>query len=376
MGSYPSQGNVGPTIENAEIAANAVDDSKIASHASTKITGLPTQTSDLDMGTKKIFHSTIIAIVANVTQTQGQSPLTAEFNEIGTVANEDDVVTLPTAVKGAIVMVDNDGANTLQIFPASGDNLGNGVDVSIQLETGGLITFNALDATNWDVSSNTIKFHAEIHDEDNSDAFVINDAGADPHCYHSNGLVKGDVDGWTYDAGGAGTSFPIASIADATGGKITVTTTGTHGLAVGDIISQTNLANSAYVGIFVVLTVPTTTTYTVTAAFTATGTGTMDQAATLSVNDIAVGAYAIDYSLSNTTATNNETIDFEIYKNASKVIGTKRTSKFGTGGDFRAVAGCGIVEIASGDKISLVIENQDSGGDITIEDVSIRLIRL
>jgi len=321
------------------------------------------------------LKSVTAGITASTTQTQGQQPLVSDLNEVSVVANLDDVVTLPEAVAGRETTIVNDGANTLQIFPASGDDLGNGINISTQLETNEQVEFISFSSTTWKIEASTEIFHAEMHDEDNSDAFVIA-AQNNVQGYHSAGLVMGDVAGWVFDAGGAGTSFPIASIADAGSGDITVTTTGTHGLAIGDIVTHSNLSDAAYEGVFVVKTVPTTTTYTVTAVFTATDTGTMDQPATLSVNDIAVGAYAIDYSLSGTTATNNETFDFEIYRNADKVVGTKRTSKFGTGGDFRTVAGCSIVDIASGDKVCLVLENQDTAGNFTIEDISVRLIRL
>lgn len=57
MGSSPPQGNIGPlgtSIETGELDDNAVTDAKIATQISTKITGLPTQTKDLDMGNMDI----------------------------------------------------------------------------------------------------------------------------------------------------------------------------------------------------------------------------------------------------------------------------------------------------------------------------------
>lgn len=326
-------------------------------------------------GTETKLKDTISGITASTTQTQGQQPLTAALNEISTVANLDDVVTLPSAIPGLEITIINNGANTLQIFPASGDDLGNGVNASTELEPNEEIEFISYDGTNWGIEASTEIFHAEFHDEDNADAYVIN-AAANFQGYHSNGLVAGDLAGFTYDEGGAGTSFPIASIADDGGGNILVTTTGAHGLAVGDVITQSNLADAAYEGVFKVLTVPLTTTYTVTAVFTATDTGTMDQPASLKINDIALGAFAIDYSLSGSPATNGDQFDFEIYCDAIKITGTKRTSKFGNNGDFRVVAGCGIFTIPSDGRISLILENQDSAGNFTIEDISVRLIRL
>ena len=325
---------------------------------------------------KLILRDTNSGLTASTTQTQGQGALTAAINEVSIVANDDDTVTLFAATTGAIITIINNGANTLQIFPASGDDLGSGVNVAQSLEANEDVVYVAYDSTNWSTAASTEIKHAEMHDEDNTDAFVINDAGADFHSYHTNGLASGDLAGWTFDIGGGGTSFPIASIADAGGGDITVTTTGTHGLAIGDIISQTNLADVAYVGVFDVLTVPTTTTYTVTAAFTATGTGTMDQASVLIVNPGSAGTYFLSYWISSTSATNNETFDFQLYKDASAITGTKIRRKFGTAADFGSKSGGGLVTVANNDKISLALSNEDSAGNITIRNFTLVLTRL
>lgn len=88
-------------------------------------------------------------ITASTTQTQGQGALTSDINEISTCANHKDTVTLPAAVAGQSVTVVNKGANILQIFPASGDDLGNGADTSMYIAVGELVTFKAYDSTNY-----------------------------------------------------------------------------------------------------------------------------------------------------------------------------------------------------------------------------------
>ena len=89
-------------------------------------------------------------ITASTTQTQGQQPLTSTINEISTVANANDTVTLPTAKTGLTAVIINNGANTLKIFPASSDNLGAGVDTSTTLASGSNVTYRAYDITNWE----------------------------------------------------------------------------------------------------------------------------------------------------------------------------------------------------------------------------------
>ncbi len=333
----------------------------------------------LSMGNDKLIARDVNAnITASTTQTQGQGALTAEINEISAVANNDDTVTLPTAVAGLFISVINNGANNLQIFPASGDNLGAGIDIAQELEANEDIVYVSYDNTNWRTAATTEIIHVEMHDEDNTDAFVISDAGADFHSYHTNGITSGDLIGWTFDIGGGGTSFPIASIVDgvASGVDIEVTTTGSHLLAVGDIISQTNLADAAYVGIFKVKAIISATQYEVAAVFTATGTGTIDQASVLSANTGSAGSYQILYYISATSATNNETFDFQLYKETTGIVGTKIRRKFGTAADFGSMSGGGIIDVANGDKISIVLSNEDSAGNITIRNISLILIRL
>lgn len=94
--------------------------------------------------------STDPSITASVTQTQGQQPLISSFNIIDVVANDGDALTMPPAVLGRLVKVTNaDSAETAQLFPASGDDLGNGANASVFIPPGDSIEFKGLDVTNW-----------------------------------------------------------------------------------------------------------------------------------------------------------------------------------------------------------------------------------
>ncbi|GAG43236.1 unnamed protein product, partial [marine sediment metagenome] len=128
-------------------------------------------------------------ITASTTQSQGQQPLTSTINEVSTVANNQDVVTLPPAAAGRTVQIVNNGAYTLQVFPASGDDLGVGVDVSGHAAVDAIVDFVAYDSTTWvEKQSKPIIISAEMFDVDNTDAFIIN-AVDDVHCYHTNGMT-------------------------------------------------------------------------------------------------------------------------------------------------------------------------------------------
>ena len=88
-------------------------------------------------------------ITASTTQTQGRGALTMDVNQVSVCANVNDTVTLPTAAAGLEIIVINSGAQTLKVFPASGDNLGAGVDTATTQATTVTNRYVAYDATNW-----------------------------------------------------------------------------------------------------------------------------------------------------------------------------------------------------------------------------------
>jgi hypothetical protein len=97
-----------------------------------------------------LVRKTVTGITASTTQTQGQGALTGEINQISTCANTNDTVTLPVAtVSGKYCLVINDGAQTLQVFPASGGDLGAGLNTAITISASTSVLFIAKSATNW-----------------------------------------------------------------------------------------------------------------------------------------------------------------------------------------------------------------------------------
>ncbi|MHC5053630.1 MAG: DUF2793 domain-containing protein [Planctomycetota bacterium] len=105
---------------------------------------------DVLTSTSKTIRSVEAGITASTTQSQGQQPLTKDVNEVSTVANANDVVTLPGAEAGRELVLINNGANTLQVFPASGDAIdGGAADASITLGAGVKKHVVAVDGTDW-----------------------------------------------------------------------------------------------------------------------------------------------------------------------------------------------------------------------------------
>ena len=212
------------------------------------------------------------------------------------------------------------------------------------------------------------KFHAHVYSEDNTTAYTIN-AVTDWHVYHDT-LIPHDLIGWTYDAGGGGTSYTINSALDAGGGEVEFTTSAAHGLVVGDIVSLTNMSVGAYASIYVVNTVGTTTTFEVTVTWSATSTGTMDQAATLTADTSSAGEYLIMWAASASPAGSNDTFDYRLYINATGVAGSKVRRKYDNAADFGHVSTLATAAVADGDKLVFAISNTSSSSDLTVRNFS------
>lgn len=96
------------------------------------------------------IKSTTAGITATNPGIQGDSPLTTDINEVSIVGAGSDAVTLPTAQAGLEIFIINNGANVLEIWPASGDDLGAGVDTATTLAAGSNVTFVSYNDTNWE----------------------------------------------------------------------------------------------------------------------------------------------------------------------------------------------------------------------------------
>lgn len=95
--------------------------------------------------------SVTATITASTTQTQGQGALVSEYNEVSVCANVNDTVTMPAALAGRRVMIMNNGAQTLQIFPASGDAFsGSAVDASTTLAAAANKSWVSFNGTTWE----------------------------------------------------------------------------------------------------------------------------------------------------------------------------------------------------------------------------------
>jgi len=101
------------------------------------------------IGTLFKRFSVTAGITASATQSQGQQVLLTDINEISTCGTSGDVVTMPSAVAGMKITIINNGAQSADVYPSTGDNLGAGVNTAVALASAGRITYVAYDTTNW-----------------------------------------------------------------------------------------------------------------------------------------------------------------------------------------------------------------------------------
>lgn len=91
-----------------------------------------------------------VGLTANSNSSQGDSPITSSYNVYSTVVTTGDAATLPAIFAvGHIVYIKNDGAESMDVFPASGDDAGAGAETAVAIPNGESKTFiaTAADAT-------------------------------------------------------------------------------------------------------------------------------------------------------------------------------------------------------------------------------------
>jgi hypothetical protein len=102
--------------------------------------------------TSNLYRNISAAVTASTTQTQaGGTALTRDLVFVTTCANDNDTVVLPTASAARQLFIFNTTAHIVRVFPASGDDLGAGVDTMTAnpIQPGKHYMYTAKDSTNW-----------------------------------------------------------------------------------------------------------------------------------------------------------------------------------------------------------------------------------
>lgn len=102
-----------------------------AAATNVRIEASPASDVEYDFGTQPALTNSPQSVTTGLTARAGggqgsATPLTGAINRVATVASAADSVLLPAAVVGRRVSVFNAGANSMNVFPASGEAIGTG----------------------------------------------------------------------------------------------------------------------------------------------------------------------------------------------------------------------------------------------------------
>lgn len=199
------------------------------------------------------------------TNAQGQGALTADYNVVTTAASNPSGVTLPTATAGRKVIVVNKGANTVNIYPASGsaiDALATNASIALPVNT--VLEFNAASTTLWYSSANSLTNTSALTGSQTANTvFAAPDGLAGNPTFRA--LVAADLptvpvskggtgqtsytDGQLLIGNSSGNTLTKATLTAGTGisitngaGAITIATTGTSGVTA--VTASSPLASS------------------------------------------------------------------------------------------------------------------------------------
>jgi len=99
-----------------------------------------------------VLNSVNAGVTADTGSSQDDGAITELITQVSVCATAGDAVTLPSATAGMVIIVLNDGAESCDVFPASGDNIDEaGANVAHALAVNKNAMFIAHDATHWSV---------------------------------------------------------------------------------------------------------------------------------------------------------------------------------------------------------------------------------
>lgn len=85
-----------------------------------------------------------VGLTADVGSAQGDGVITSSYNVYSTVATAGDAATLPAVFEiTSLIYIKNDGVQSMDVFPALGDNAGAGLNTAVAIPSGGSKTFIA-----------------------------------------------------------------------------------------------------------------------------------------------------------------------------------------------------------------------------------------
>ena len=135
-----------------EVFSVSEDGATVIKGAAALTAALTLTTGDLVMSDGVLNLGTDAGVTADVGSAQGNGPITNSLVQVSTVGTTGDAQTLPVASAGKTVIVTNQGANAMDLFPASGDDINEtGANTAVSVAVNETVLCVAYDSTNWEV---------------------------------------------------------------------------------------------------------------------------------------------------------------------------------------------------------------------------------
>jgi hypothetical protein len=105
---------------------------------------------DIVLGSPLVVDNSV-GVTADVGSSQGDGAFTETFLEISVCAGAGDAVTLPAAEAGKLILITNRGAQSADVFPATGDNINEaGANTQKALAADASMLCMGIDGTHWE----------------------------------------------------------------------------------------------------------------------------------------------------------------------------------------------------------------------------------
>lgn len=255
--------------------------------------------------------------------------------------------------------------NHITINATGGQNIdGNGSKVLEQTDNAITLYSNG---SNWEVLQATpVAHYGEMHLHDNSTATVIDTANI-PHLMQGL-FAEEDTEGFDFVAGSTGPISAFAEYSTVVSGTTKVTDVG-HGLSSGAILSISG--TTSYNGVFEATVIDVDNYHIVNTFVADDATGNWYEGDKLVNATGKTGKYRVEFHGFGTPETNNDILEFHLYKDAVIMENLESKRKFAGAGDVGAISASGLISVVDGEAITLSIINTSGTGDFTMEHVNI-----
>ena len=258
----------------------------------------------------------------------------------------------------------DDTSNHITINAVGGQNIdGNGSKV-LEQTNNAIMVYS--DGSNWEVlQATSVAHYGEMHVHGNSTATDISTTNI-PHLMQGL-FAEEDTEGFTFVAGSTGPIAAFAEYSTVVSGTTKVTDAN-HGLSSGAILSING--TTSYNGIFKITVIDASNYYIIATFVADDATGNWYEGDKLVNTTGKTAKYMVEFHGFGTPETNNDIIEFHLYKDAIVLANLESKGKFTSSTDVKPMSASGLVTLADNEAVTFAITNTTGTGDFTMEHVN------